>query len=132
MPNRIGMSGSFRSNRTAAPSFNGRTADSGSAYRGSNPWGAANKIAGSCDPTKNPAYRVRTVSVFVTKNPVTIFWLQPFGFEDLDGFIYGLWFVRGDATGEQHNGEHGGDSCFHVSRYRSSLISELATAGDKS
>ncbi len=27
----------------AAPSFNGRTADSGSAYRGSNPWGAANK-----------------------------------------------------------------------------------------
>ncbi len=25
----------------AAPSFNGRTADSGSAYRGSNPWGAA-------------------------------------------------------------------------------------------
>ena len=24
------------------PSFNGRTADSGSAYRGSNPWGAAN------------------------------------------------------------------------------------------
>src|SRR5579872_2684400 len=36
----------------AAPSFNGRTADSGSAYRGSNPWGAAksnqsltNKIA---------------------------------------------------------------------------------------
>src|ERR1035437_6365578 len=27
--------------RAAAPSFNGRTADSGSAYRGSNPWGAA-------------------------------------------------------------------------------------------
>jgi hypothetical protein len=27
----------------AAPSFNGRTADSGSAYRGSNPWGAANQ-----------------------------------------------------------------------------------------
>jgi hypothetical protein len=26
-----------------APSFNGRTADSGSAYRGSNPWGAAKK-----------------------------------------------------------------------------------------
>jgi hypothetical protein len=25
----------------SAPSFNGRTADSGSAYRGSNPWGAA-------------------------------------------------------------------------------------------
>jgi hypothetical protein len=27
--------------QSAAPSFNGRTADSGSAYRGSNPWGAA-------------------------------------------------------------------------------------------
>ncbi len=27
-----------------APSFNGRTADSGSAYRGSNPWGAAKSI----------------------------------------------------------------------------------------
>ena len=27
--------------QTSAPSFNGRTADSGSAYRGSNPWGAA-------------------------------------------------------------------------------------------
>ncbi len=25
-----------------APSFNGRTAASGAAYRGSNPWGAAN------------------------------------------------------------------------------------------
>src|SRR5262249_32335700 len=29
----------------AAPSFNGRTADSGSAYRGSNPWGAANLLS---------------------------------------------------------------------------------------
>src|SRR5271166_5016702 len=28
-------------NVIAASSFNGRTADSGSAYRGSNPWGAA-------------------------------------------------------------------------------------------
>ena len=28
----------------SAPSFNGRTADSGSAYRGSNPWGAARQI----------------------------------------------------------------------------------------
>src|SRR5260370_7401020 len=28
----------------AAPSFNGRTADSGSAYRGSNPWGAAKHL----------------------------------------------------------------------------------------
>jgi len=35
------MADRFRSNRHAAPSFNGRTADSGSAYRGSNPWGAA-------------------------------------------------------------------------------------------
>ena len=31
--------------RTVAPSFNGRTADSGSAYRGSNPWGAANLLS---------------------------------------------------------------------------------------
>src|SRR5438132_6474796 len=34
----------FRSIKIA-PSFNGRTADSGSAYRGSNPWGAANHLA---------------------------------------------------------------------------------------
>ncbi len=33
--------GSHRAVPLAAPSFNGRTADSGSAYRGSNPWGAA-------------------------------------------------------------------------------------------
>ena len=33
------MSGSLQFK--TAPSFNGRTADSGSAYRGSNPWGAA-------------------------------------------------------------------------------------------
>jgi hypothetical protein len=32
-------------NLVVAPSFNGRTADSGSAYRGSNPWGAANLYA---------------------------------------------------------------------------------------
>jgi hypothetical protein len=51
----------------------------------------------------------------IAENPLTIFWLQPFGFEDLDGFIYGLWFVRGDAAGEQQNGEYGCDSCFHVS-----------------
>src|SRR5260370_40746620 len=41
-PNRIGMAASFGSNRTAAPSFNGRTPASGAGYRGSNPWGAAN------------------------------------------------------------------------------------------
>ncbi len=41
-PNRIGMTASFGSNRTAAPSFNGRTPASGAGYRGSNPWGAAN------------------------------------------------------------------------------------------
>src|SRR5580658_4503627 len=34
--------GPFKGQALAAPSFNGRTADSGSAYRGSNPWGAAN------------------------------------------------------------------------------------------
>lgn len=50
-----------------------------------------------------------------TENPVTIFWLQPFGFENLDGFIYGLWLVRDGADGEQHNGEYG-DSRFRVSR----------------
>src|SRR5437660_12007982 len=33
---------SLMNNLVVAPSFNGRTADSGSAYRGSNPWGAAN------------------------------------------------------------------------------------------
>src|SRR5438445_9400472 len=32
-------------NLVVAPSFNGRTADSGSAYRGSNPWGAANRFS---------------------------------------------------------------------------------------
>src|SRR5207253_2370689 len=42
----MGKSGACRSAvggafHAAAPSFNGRTADSGSAYRGSNPWGAA-------------------------------------------------------------------------------------------
>src|ERR1700760_1666187 len=30
----------WRAPTRTAPSFNGRTADSGSAYRGSNPWGA--------------------------------------------------------------------------------------------
>jgi hypothetical protein len=33
---------SYSRSALTAPSFNGRTADSGSAYRGSNPWGAAN------------------------------------------------------------------------------------------
>jgi hypothetical protein len=55
---------------TAAPSFNGRTADSGSAYRGSNPWGAANINAGSIDITYSrlrlcPCYvRIRTALYF--------------------------------------------------------------------
>jgi hypothetical protein len=52
----------------------------------------------------------------VTENPVTIFRLQPFGFEDLDGSIDSLWLVCDGAAGEQNNGEYGGDSCFHVSR----------------
>jgi hypothetical protein len=39
-PHRIQLSRKFCCT-FAAPSFNGRTADSGSAYRGSNPWGAA-------------------------------------------------------------------------------------------
>jgi hypothetical protein len=50
----------------------------------------------------------------VTENPVTIFGLQPFGFEHLDGFIYGLWLVRDGAAGEQHNTEYGGDSRFQL------------------
>jgi hypothetical protein len=33
-----------RTSQGIAPSFNGRTADSGSAYRGSNPWGATNSL----------------------------------------------------------------------------------------
>lgn len=47
VPNRIELTlrewrhSSSRHRIIAAPSFNGRTADSGSAYRGSNPWGAA-------------------------------------------------------------------------------------------
>src|SRR5437879_13656215 len=43
-------------NLVVAPSFNGRTADSGSAYRGSNPWGATKSfqsIYGS-----RPVYKV--------------------------------------------------------------------------
>jgi hypothetical protein len=56
-----------------------------------------------------------TTSLGVTENPVTIFWLQPFGFEHLDGFIYSLWLVRDGAAGEQHD-EYGGDSCFRKSR----------------
>jgi hypothetical protein len=38
----------------------------------------------------------------VTENPVAVFRLQPFGFEDLDSFIDGLWFVRDGASDEQH------------------------------
>jgi hypothetical protein len=51
-------------NIIAAPSFNGRTADSGSAYRGSNPWGAANKIKVFLNIRENTASCVRIVSVF--------------------------------------------------------------------
>jgi hypothetical protein len=43
--------------KLAAPSFNGRTADSGSAYRGSNPWGAAKLESMTYDlriPPKQP------------------------------------------------------------------------------
>jgi hypothetical protein len=68
----------------------------------------------------------------VTENPVTIFRLQPFGFEDLDGFIHGPWLVRDCAAGEQHNDEYGGDSCFHFLGNHNSLISELAMVGVKS
>src|SRR5215467_734006 len=48
------LCGKLFSNRTiAAPSFNGRTADSGSAYRGSNPWGAA-KLESTTYDLRNP------------------------------------------------------------------------------
>jgi hypothetical protein len=39
----------------AAPSFNGRTAASGAAYRGSNPWGAAKSHRPHCGPRKELA-----------------------------------------------------------------------------
>src|SRR5256885_13148236 len=48
-----------------APSFNGRTADSGSAYRGSNPWGAANLESTAYDlriPPKQPAGEQKSVT----------------------------------------------------------------------
>src|SRR5205807_6838740 len=46
-------------NLVVAPSFNGRTADSGSAYRGSNPWGAAKSfqqltVLDSCQNAQKP------------------------------------------------------------------------------
>src|SRR6516162_4253205 len=53
----------------------------------------------------------------VAEDPVTVFWLQPFGFENLDCFIYSLWLVRDGTAGEQHDGEGGDNSCFHISRY---------------
>jgi hypothetical protein len=56
--------------------------------------------------------------------------LQPFGFEDLDGFIDSLSLVCDGAAGEQHNGEYGGDSCLNVRGNRNSLTSETAIAGD--
>ena len=46
IPARFDRKTSMMNNLGVAPSFNGRTADSGSAYRGSNPWGAANIHAG--------------------------------------------------------------------------------------
>src|SRR5437870_2762837 len=49
----------------AAPSFNGRTADSGSAYRGSNPWGAANLESTAYDlriPPKQPTGEQKSVT----------------------------------------------------------------------
>lgn len=47
-----------------APSFNGRTADSGSAYRGSNPWGAANlhTFAGPRSRRTKPVCRISSQS----------------------------------------------------------------------
>src|SRR5512142_1935675 len=47
-PHRIKVQFFHNSSLFAAPSFNGRTADSGSAYRGSNPWGAARLSSHDC------------------------------------------------------------------------------------
>ncbi len=49
--------------RAGAPSFNGRTADSGSAYRGSNPWGAANHAIPLTFPSNYPSLIQRFASV---------------------------------------------------------------------
>ena len=75
-----------------APSFNGRTADSGSAYRGSNPWGAAKSfqslpriplllhfllVRPSAEWVSNPAgrptqYSSRTKGPFAADGGITI------------------------------------------------------------
>ena len=64
-------------NLVVAPSFNGRTADSGSAYRGSNPWGAANSRKQRFfrrhhrqDAEQRAVLRVRQFSTGINKNPV--------------------------------------------------------------
>src|SRR6266550_164154 len=56
---------SLMNNLVVAPSFNGRTADSGSAYRGSNPWGAANLESTAYDlriPPKQPTGEQKSVT----------------------------------------------------------------------
>jgi hypothetical protein len=53
-------------NKLVAPSFNGRTADSGSAYRGSNPWGAANLES----VTWHRKTRARKPTQTVSKKPI--------------------------------------------------------------
>ena len=69
------MSGSLQFK--TAPSFNGRTADSGSAYRGSNPWGAAKFWALSADFPRDhlPEY---LFSPKDKKSPVSVVENPPF------------------------------------------------------
>jgi len=56
---------------------------------------------GSAKPHVQPAPRL---FFGVAENPITIFRLQPFGFEDSDSFIDVLWLVCDGVAGEQHNG----------------------------
>ena len=47
------------SSALVAPSFNGRTAASGAAYRGSNPWGAANQKLPRTSPNRIVHHDIR-------------------------------------------------------------------------
>src|SRR5580692_2741582 len=56
-----------------APSFNGRTAASGAAYRGSNPWGATSVHGGFSGKPRPPAPWSRTIEL---KNPKCFAWCR--------------------------------------------------------
>ncbi len=57
-------------NLVVAPSFNGRTADSGSAYRGSNPWGAAKPLSDFY--SRSSEYHRISISIRSQKQPALI------------------------------------------------------------